>query len=57
MPWTAEQKQRFVRMQYEAQKNHYAAQHATPAMRLFALKVMPPAACIWTERAEPTFLI
>ena len=27
VPWTAEQKQQFVRMQYEAQKNHYAAQH------------------------------
>jgi ribosomal protein S18 acetylase RimI-like enzyme len=26
-PWTAEQKQQFVRMQWEAQKNHYAAQH------------------------------
>lgn len=27
VPWTAEQKQQFVRMQWEAQKNHYAAQH------------------------------
>ncbi|MBZ5491802.1 MAG: GNAT family N-acetyltransferase [Acidobacteriia bacterium] len=27
VPWTVEQKQQFVRMQYEAQKNHYAAQH------------------------------
>ena len=27
VPWTAEQKQQFVRMQYEAQKSHYAAQH------------------------------
>lgn len=27
VPWTAEQKQQFVRMQYEAQKKHYAAQH------------------------------
>jgi ribosomal protein S18 acetylase RimI-like enzyme len=27
VPWTTEQKQQFVRMQWEAQKNHYAAQH------------------------------
>jgi ribosomal protein S18 acetylase RimI-like enzyme len=27
VPWTAEQKQQFVRMQWEAQRNHYAAQH------------------------------
>ena len=27
VPWTAEQKQHFVRMQWEAQKNHYAAQY------------------------------
>jgi ribosomal protein S18 acetylase RimI-like enzyme len=29
VPWTADQKQQFVRMQWEAQKNHYAAQHPT----------------------------
>jgi ribosomal protein S18 acetylase RimI-like enzyme len=27
VPWTGEQKQQFIRMQWEAQKNHYAAQH------------------------------
>lgn len=27
VPWTAEQKQLFVRMQWEAQKKHYAAEH------------------------------
>jgi ribosomal protein S18 acetylase RimI-like enzyme len=27
VPWSVEQKQQFVRMQWEAQKNHYAAQH------------------------------
>ena len=27
VPWSAEQKQQFVRMQWEAQKNHYGAQH------------------------------
>lgn len=27
VPWTAEQKQQFVRMQWEAQKKHYAAEH------------------------------
>ena len=33
VPWTAEQKQQFVRMQYEAQKNHYAAQHPHASSR------------------------
>lgn len=27
VPWTAEQKQQFVRMQWQAQTNHYTAQH------------------------------
>jgi ribosomal protein S18 acetylase RimI-like enzyme len=27
VPWNAEQKQQFVRMQYEAQKAHYATEH------------------------------
>jgi GNAT superfamily N-acetyltransferase len=27
VPWTADQMQQFVRMQWEAQQNHYAAQH------------------------------
>jgi GNAT superfamily N-acetyltransferase len=27
VPWTAEQKHEFVRMQWEAQKSHYAAEH------------------------------
>jgi ribosomal protein S18 acetylase RimI-like enzyme len=27
VPWTAEQKQQFVRMQWQAQTSHYAAQH------------------------------
>jgi ribosomal protein S18 acetylase RimI-like enzyme len=46
VPWTAEQKESFVRMQYAAQKNHYAAEapeashniiyvDATPVGRIF----------------------
>ena len=27
VPWTTQQKQQFVRMQFEAQKMHYAAEH------------------------------
>ena len=27
VPWTTEQKEQFVRMQFEAQKMHYAAEH------------------------------
>lgn len=31
VPWTADQKQQFVRMQFEAQKMHYAAEHPSAA--------------------------
>lgn len=38
VPWTAEQKQQFVRMQYEAQKNHYAAQHPNASHKIICLE-------------------
>ena len=38
VPWTAEQKQQFVRMQWEAQKNHYAAQHRTASHEIISLE-------------------
>ena len=38
VPWTAEQKQQFVRMQYEAQKNHYAAQHPHASHEIICLE-------------------
>ncbi len=38
VPWTAEQKQQFVRMQWEAQKNHYEAQHRTASHEIIFLE-------------------
>lgn len=38
VPWTADQKQQFVRMQYEAQKNHYAAQHPKASHEIICLE-------------------
>ena len=38
VPWTAEQKQQFVRMQYEAQKNHYAAQHPRASHEIICIE-------------------
>lgn len=38
VPWTAEQKQQFVRMQYEAQKNHYAEQHPHASHEVICLE-------------------
>jgi ribosomal protein S18 acetylase RimI-like enzyme len=37
-PWTAEQKQQFVRMQFEAQKIHYAAQHPAAAHMIISVE-------------------
>jgi GNAT superfamily N-acetyltransferase len=38
VPWTAEQKQQFVRMQYEAQKSHYAAQHPSATHEIICVE-------------------
>ena len=38
VPWTPEQKQQFVRMQWEAQKNHYAAQHPHATHEIICLE-------------------
>jgi GNAT superfamily N-acetyltransferase len=38
VPWTAEQKQQFVRMQWEAQKSHYAAQHPNATHEIICLE-------------------
>lgn len=37
VPWAAEQKQQFVRMQYQAQKSHYAAQHPHASHEIICL--------------------
>jgi ribosomal protein S18 acetylase RimI-like enzyme len=38
VPWTAEQKQQFVRMQWEAQRTHYAAQHPKASHEIICLE-------------------
>jgi ribosomal protein S18 acetylase RimI-like enzyme len=38
VPWTAEQKQQFVRMQWEAQKSHYVAQHPNATHEIICLE-------------------
>jgi ribosomal protein S18 acetylase RimI-like enzyme len=38
VPWTAEQKQQFVRMQWEAQRTHYAAQHPQASHEIICLE-------------------
>lgn len=38
VPWTMEQKQQFIRMQFEAQKTHYASEHPGAAHTLICLK-------------------
>ena len=38
VPWTSEQKQQFVRMQWEAQKSHYAAQHPQACHEIICLE-------------------
>jgi ribosomal protein S18 acetylase RimI-like enzyme len=38
VPWTAEQKQQFVRMQWKAQKSHYAAQHPRASHEIICVK-------------------
>jgi ribosomal protein S18 acetylase RimI-like enzyme len=38
VPWTAEQKQQFVRMQWQAQTSHYAAQHPSASHQIICLE-------------------
>jgi ribosomal protein S18 acetylase RimI-like enzyme len=38
VPWTAEQKQQFVRMQWEAQQSHYAAKHPQATHEIICLE-------------------
>jgi ribosomal protein S18 acetylase RimI-like enzyme len=41
VPWTAEQKQQFVRMQWQAQTSHYAAQHPRASHEIISLEGAP----------------
>ena len=56
VPWTAEQKQQFVRMQYEAQKNHYAAQHPKASHEIVCLEGTE-AGRLYLDRAGEKFHI
>ena len=38
VPWTAEQKQQFLRMQWQAQASHYAAQHPKASHEVICLE-------------------
>jgi len=55
-PWTAEQKQQFVRMQYEAQKSHYAAQHPQASHAVICLEGSD-AGRLYLDRAGEKFHI
>lgn len=41
VPWTAEQKDAFVRMQFEAQKRHYAAEYPRAAHEIICVEGVP----------------
>jgi ribosomal protein S18 acetylase RimI-like enzyme len=56
VPWTAEQKQQFVRMQYEAQKSHYAAQHSNATHEIICLE-RTDAGRLYLDRAGEKFHI
>lgn len=56
VPWTAEQKQQFVRMQWEAQKNHYAAQHPHATHEIICLE-NGPAGRLYLDRSGEKFHI
>jgi ribosomal protein S18 acetylase RimI-like enzyme len=56
VPWTVEQKQQFVRMQYEAQKNHYAAQHPQATHEIICLEG-GDAGRLYLDRSEEKFHI
>lgn len=56
VPWTAEQKQQFVRMQYEAQKSHYAAQHPKASHEIICLEGTD-AGRLYLNRADEKFHI
>ncbi|MGH9637051.1 MAG: GNAT family N-acetyltransferase [Candidatus Angelobacter sp.] len=56
VPWTAEQKQQFVRMQWEAQKNHYAAQHPKATHEIICLEGTD-AGRLYLDRSSDNFHI
>ncbi|HLK08049.1 MAG TPA: GNAT family N-acetyltransferase [Candidatus Angelobacter sp.] len=56
VPWTAEQKQHFVHMQWEAQKNHYAAQHPQATHEIICLEGTD-AGRLYLDRAGEKFHI
>ena len=56
VPWTAEQKQQFVRMQYEAQKSHYAAQHPQASHEIICVEGTD-AGRLYLDRAGEKFHI
>lgn len=56
VPWTAEQKQQFVRLQFEAQKSHYAAEHPLAAHTVICIDG-EPAGRLYLDRSNEHFHI
>jgi ribosomal protein S18 acetylase RimI-like enzyme len=56
VPWTAEQKQQFVRMQWEAQRSHYAAQHPKASHEIISLEA-EAAGRLYLDRSGEKFHI
>lgn len=52
VPWTAEQKQAFVKMQYAAQKQHYAAMHPAASHDIIYLGGTPVGRIYVERKAE-----
>jgi RimJ/RimL family protein N-acetyltransferase len=56
IPWNAEQKAAFLRMQYTAQKQHYAAQHPEAAHEIICADGTPVGR-IYLDRSSEAFHI
>ena len=53
VPWSAEQKDAFLRMQFRAQKEHYAAMHPRANHALVCLEEVPVGR-LWIDRVSET---
>lgn len=56
VPWNAEQKAAFLRMQFTAQKQHYAAEHPTAAHEIISADGIPVGR-IYLDRSTAAFHI
>ena len=56
VPWSQEQKQAFVRMQFEAQKHHYAAEYPNAAHDIICMDQVPVGR-LYLDRGKEKFHI